>query len=269
MVTAERSAENFRKLLDPNRGRIVGITKSPDGRYVRMFGGMGGRSDGSKNRYYQRLPDLMDGGIYENIRTTVHDPNIQRGIAESTLYVAHKIRREWRGVSNAEVTDGLVASVAGGLEFRRALKVYDNEGPKNDHTPVIAVVVHKDGKRGWFGQILPIPINPEKSTYQVTPFGTESVNDLRFEPGDGYFTVTYDGSPGPEGKGDVIANRERPWWIPAAETLEGDLDNFWNHWHEGTKANLFGVEYEIGSERYTISGRSIHEGRSLAGSKRQ
>ena len=93
MITRESTHQTIDKLADPNRGRLVAVGISPDGRSARLFTGMGGRSAGSKNRYYQEVEDLNREPDY--VRTAVHDPTIQIGDPSATIYIAQRSRKGW------------------------------------------------------------------------------------------------------------------------------------------------------------------------------
>ncbi len=251
MVSTETSAENLAKLADPNRGRIVGIGLSEDGESYRLFTGMGGRSDGSKNRYYQRVTDLNGNGIY--IRTAVHDPSKQQGDPSATLYVAH---RSWNGchvASNGEQTDGISFALAFNIRFKDAHRKYKNEGPKNDYTPRITVALAEAPKRIYIGQIIPNPGNPVESYYKEFELFRSSTDCL--EPGLLVFTTTYDG------KGGTGANHDRPWKVALRGNLEQNMETLWNAWDPNTRANLVGKEVNKGSGRFHYAFRSIHPGR--------
>lgn len=252
MGLTESSAENLAKLSDPNRGRVVGVALSEDGTCFRLFAGMGGRSDGSKNRFYQTVFDLNGNGYY--IRTAVHNPDIQKGDPSATLYVAQRSWGGWHVASNGEQTEGIAISLAVGETFNKGQSLYRNEGPKNGYTARITVAAHENGESAYMGRIIPIEGNLAESIYEVYRFGKGSKFSLN--PGEGYFTATYDG------KGGLGANYDRPWKVLMTGSLEDNMDAIWESWDRNTRAGLVGKEIVRGSNRFTYSFRSIHPGRA-------
>jgi len=140
MTLIDRWQENFKALSAPYIGRIVIVGLSDDGRYWRLFTGMGGRSAGSNNRYYRLLPDLNGHGDY--VKTEVHDPALQKGDPSTTLYIAHRSRKGWHVASNGEQTEGLSIALALGASFEEAQRLYLNEGPQADFTARISAAVN-------------------------------------------------------------------------------------------------------------------------------
>lgn len=234
--------DNLSKLADPNRGRLVAVALSPNGRNFRLFTGMGGRSEASKNRYYQVLEDLNGNG--EFLKTAIYDYTKPGGDVLATLYVAQRSWGPWHVASNGEQTDGIGVALASGAHFERAQRQYQHEGPKNGNTPRITAAVNKDESYIWIGQILPDQDNLALSQYRGHRF--------HIVPGYGLFTATYDGKSGTD------ANYDNPWIFPVHKTLEEDMDEIWNTWDPNTKGNLSGKEIERGSGRFFYSLRSIH-----------
>lgn len=254
MISKEASLETIAKLSDPNRGRIVGVGKSADGKSVRLLAGMGGRSAGSKNRYYQRVADLNGNPDY--IRTAVHDPKLDTGNAAATLYVAQRSWRGWHVASNGEQTEGIAVAMAmtGSYGFKSGQELYNNEGEQNAYTSRITVACSEDRPRiAYMGKIVNIPETPKDSTYEVFLLGGY---DYPLGKSEAYMTTTYDGH------GGTDANREQPWGFLLHETLEEDMDAIWNNWHGDTRANLVGKEINLDTGEVTYSFRSIHEGRA-------
>jgi hypothetical protein len=260
-VTPEASAENLLKLSDYNRGRIVAASVSEDGNFVRLFTGMGGRSAGSKNREYRRVLDLNGNGEY--IRTVVHDPALQTGDPSATLYVAQRSWEDDHVAGNGEQVEGIAIALALGDEFRDGQSLYQNEGEKNGYTGRITVAFESVEDVIHVGRILPRTENPAKSEYEARYYRIahdDSIErDYAIYPGEGVYTVTYDG------KGGTAANYEEPWKILLPGSLEDNMDILWNAWknqdpEKETRANLVGKEIDRGSGRFTYAIRSIHPG---------
>ncbi len=259
MINKETSEANLQKLADPNRGRIVAVSLSADGEKYRLFTGMGGRSDGSKNRYYSIVSDMNGQGDY--VRTAVHDPNLQKGDPSATLYVAQRSWRGWHVASNGEQTEGIAFSLATGGGFADGQTLYKNEGQKNEYTARITVATHRLKDYAYIGKIVSKPESPDDSTYHVWKPELSS-ESMSLNPGEGYYTVTYDGTLDENGKPDTKPNYEDPWGILLPDSLEDALDAIWEKWHGETRANLVGKEIDRNTGLFTYSRRSIHEGRT-------
>lgn len=254
MISKETSAETLENLSHPNRGRIVAVGKSPDGQSFRLLAGMGGRSAGSKNRYYQQVADLNGNPDY--IRTAVHDLSGQTGDASATLYVAQRSWRGWHVASNGEQTEGIAVAMAmtGSYGFKSGQELYNNEGEQNAYTSRITVACSEDRPRiAYMGKIVSILETPEDSTYDVFLLGAY---DHPLGKSEAYMTTTYDGH------GGTDANREQPWGFLLHDYLEEDMDALWEAWDPNTRANLVGKQVSLYTGEVTYSFRSIHEGRA-------
>lgn len=251
MSYQESLEHNLATLADLNRGRLVIVGLSEEGNW-RLFTGMGGRSPESKNRYYQQLPDLNGHGDY--IRTTVHDPLLQQGDPQATLYIAQRGRDGWYVASNGEQTEGISIALALGKNFMDGQYLYGNEGKDNGYTSRISAAVRPDRHTAIMGKIVRQKLNPIDSFYKCYSIGKESLPDL--ESGEAYIIYTYDG------KGGLEPDEECPRKILLPGTLEESMDLIWNKWDPKTKAGLVGKEIERGSDRFKYSFRSIHPGRA-------
>lgn len=251
---------NLTTLADPNRGRfvIIGLSKE---RNWQIYTGMGGRSPGSKNRYYQELEDLNGYGNY--IRTAVHDLNLQQGDPSATLYIAQRDRKGWHVASNGEQTEGISIAIASGNNrsrwdeekdrFERGQRLYKNEGKKNAYTSRISAAVSYNENYAFMGEIVREQVDHENSQYRFYYLGAGAGTGLN--PRQAFIIYTYDG------KGGTDPDYEGPRRITLSGTLEENMDLIWNTWDSKTKAGLVGKEIERGSGRFTYSFRSIHEGR--------
>lgn len=256
MVPPEVSVESIARLSDPNRGRIVAVSLSPDARSYRLFTGMGGRSTGSKNRYYQPVEDLNGYGTC--IKTAVLDPSIQVGDPSATLYDAQRAWDGWHVASNGEQTIGIALALALDVPFDQVQRQYKNEGPKNDYTARITGAINPDYAYGYMGQIIRRPENHAESVYRTHLFWINPDIELELdqgyflEPGHGLLTATYDG------RGGTDPNYDHPWEVLLLGSLEENMDRLWNAWDPNTRANLVGKEIERESGRYIYAFRSIH-----------
>lgn len=252
MISKEASNANLQKLEDPNRGRLVFELNSYDGESYRLIDGMGGRSVGSKNRYYDFVPDLNNGG--EIVKTAVHDPELQVGNAAATLYTAIRGCGNLHVASNGEQTEGILISMALGTGFEAGQRLYKNERQQNGYTARITAALNRTLDFAYIGKITSIPENPDESTYEVWRPGIDA--SMSFNPGEGYFTSTYDG------KGDLGPNYEPPWGVLLRGNLEDNLDEIWSRWDPNTRGNLVGKEINKKTGEVKYARRSIHEGRA-------
>jgi len=251
MVSKEILEENFEFLSAPYIGRIVAVGLSEDGNAWRLFTGMGGRSAGSNNRYYRQLPDLNGHGDY--IKTEVHDPALQKGDPSTTLYVAHRSRRGWHVASNGEQTEGICIALALGRSFEEGQRLYRNEGPNADYTARITAAVHVNGSSAIMGKIVRNPQCFDESIYYSYYLGPGC--ELSLNPGEAYFTATYDG------KGGTDPDYLPPRKILLRGSLEESMDMLWNKWKHN-KAGLAGKEIDRMTGEFRYAFRSIHPGRA-------
>src|SRR5260221_8193084 len=148
LISPETSAENLAKLADPNRGRIVGIALSRDGRLLRFYTAMGGRSPESKNRIYIVNPDLNGNGPI--VQTDLFDHSQPTEHAAATLYIAQRAWNGWHAASNGDQTGYIASHMATAeqpfLGFLRGHNLFTHEGPKNLFTQRITVAANKRGR---------------------------------------------------------------------------------------------------------------------------
>jgi hypothetical protein len=268
-------------LSAPNRGRIVGVGLSEDGNSWRAYVGMGGRSPGSRNRFYDFLQDYYHGAF---IKTAVFDPNLDKGDPSKTIYEAYarrqvKDEREmgaiWDVFSNGAQTLDIAYFLVSSNDFNRGQKRWLNEGFETKFTSRITGAVCSTEDRAMMGRIVSKIEKPEDSdyfVYYITPDDrTGKDSDFVLKNGEIVVTTTYDGTHSiNNGKieANIDPNRDNPQklWLPG--NLEQSMDNIWTAWDadcekigiEETKANLLGIDIQRGSGRLTFAMRSIHPG---------
>ncbi|RJP46103.1 MAG: hypothetical protein C4584_02015 [Armatimonadetes bacterium] len=253
MAAVELEA-NLALLEKPNVGRLVIGGTSGDGNW-QLITGMGGRSTGSKNRFYLKLEDLSGHG--EIIRTSVHDMTKQTGDASMTLYTAHRQMRGYHVAGNGEQVDGICIASAVKDPFIHAFtdaqRLYTTEGPTADYTSRISAAVREGSHYMLMGRVEKNPECHAKSIYRRWVLGTV---ELPLKQGEVYLLTTYNGEGGTE------PNYNPPMKIPLRGTLEENMDLIWEVWDKNTRAGLCGKEIIRGSNRFTYSFRSIHSGRA-------
>lgn len=243
--------QNLESLSAPYIGRIVVVGLSEDGKWWRLFTGMGGRSAGSNNRYYRQLADLNGHGDY--VKTEVNDPALQKGDPSTTLYIAHRSRRGWHVASNGEQTEGISIALALGVSFEQAQRLYLNEGPSADYTARISAAVKVGEDFAIMGRIVRNPQCFAESIYNSYYIG--SGYELGLNPGEAYFITTYDG------RGGTDADYLPPRKILLPGSLEDSMDRLWGAWKQN-KAGLAGKEIQRESGVFRYAFRSIHAGRA-------
>lgn len=257
-MSAEFSPEaNLEALGMPNRGRLVVLALSETLDW-RLFAGMGGRSEGSKNRYYELLEDLNGHGPY--VRTAVHNPDLQKGEASTTLYVAQRQRGDWHVASNGEQTEGISIALAVGASFEAGQRLYQNEGPKADHTARVSAAANESLPWGLMGKIVRDPNDFAKSIYHVYTIGTlgEPIGpgDFQLAPGEAYYITTYCGD------GSTTPSYDEPLKIKLLGGLEDGMNLLWRAWSPDIQSGLVGKEIKNGTGELQYSFRSIHPGRA-------
>lgn len=249
--SSETRWTNLQKLQEPNSGRILISAITSESRFYWEIGGMGGRSEGSKNRYYKFRDHL--GRDLTNAKTEVHDEDLQKGKgpADATLYVAQGRFGNWDVASNGKQTEGVGEALAGGKSFEDGQNEYENEGPENDYTARITIATNYKTHEMILGKIVSKPDNPAESTYHTWRVGRE----LQPIYGGGYLIRTYDG------KGGLGANYEDPLPVLLPDDFEEAIDLIWQNWDPNTRGNLLGKEIDRLTGAFRYMARSIHEGR--------
>lgn len=236
---------NLEELSNSNKGRIAVVGKSEEGDW-RLFVGMGGRSAGSRNRYYQVVEDINGYGDY--IRTAVQEMSLQTGDPTTTLYIAHRQRCGWHVASNGEQTEGISVALALGLDFEQGQGLYITEGPKADYTARISTAVHENKDFALMGKIVRGLEDHSESLYQTYPL-------YDIQPGEAYWISTY------KGDGTTEPCYQPPKKILLPGSLEESMDLLWQAYSPDIKAGLVGKEIEKESKSFVYSFRSIHPGR--------
>lgn len=234
--------EGLEFLSQPYIGRLVIVGLGETG-HLRLITGMGGRSEGSNNRFYQLLEDRNKHGLL--VRTAVHDSSKQKGDPSTTLYTAHRHVRGVHVASNGEQTDGICYSMASGVPFSKIHELYETEGPDTDYTARITGVTFYENF--WF-QLGRVERDRDDHAKSVPKEWKTMIPNNR---GVGFLITTYNGEGGTE------PNYKDPLKVPLPGSLEDTMDLLWGTWTRN-RSGLCGKEVEQnGSNRFTFATRSI------------
>ena len=200
-------------------GRGIAVAKAPDGRQMFIGYFIMGRSENSRNRVFDPVPER--GGIC----TMAADP---AKLEDPSLIIYNPVLTLGRThiVTNGDQTDTIYDLMSQGKSFADALRTrtFEPDGP--NYTPRISAVVYADGSY-------------QMSILKSADGNGDSVQRYFFDypqpvAGEGRFIHTYrcDGSPIPSFAGE-----------PEHVRLMGDIDTFtrmvWNSLNEDNKVSLF------------------------------
>ena len=212
---------NLNEYLASNEypGRGIAVAMAPDGRQMFIGYFIMGRSENSRNRVFDPVPER--GGIC----TMAADP---AKLEDPSLIIYNPVLTLGRThiVTNGDQTDTIYDLMSQGKSFADALRTrtFEPDGP--NYTPRISAVVYADGSY-------------QMSILKSADGNGDSVQRYFFDypqpvAGEGRFIHTYrcDGSPIPSFAGE-----------PERVRLMGDIDTFtrmvWNSLNEDNKVSLF------------------------------
>ena len=199
-------------------GRGIAVAKAPDGRQMFIGYFIMGRSENSRNRVFDPVPER--GGIC----TMAADP---AKLEDPSLIIYHPVRQMGRGliVTNGNQTDTILEFLERGLPMEQALRTREFEPDGPNWTPRISGLLSPDGS---------YKLSILKS---ADPEGSACVRQTFEYPGQagvGHFLHTYvtDGSPIPTFQGE-----------PERVAIRGDIDAFtaelWENLNPQNKISLF------------------------------
>ena len=224
---------NLNEYLASNEypGRGIAVAMAPDGRQMFIGYFIMGRSENSRNRVFDPVPER--GGIC----TVAADP---AKLEDPSLIIYNPVLTLGKThiVTNGDQTDTIYDLMSQGKSFADALRTRTFEPDAPNYTPRISGVVRlKDG----FSYQLSILKSANGNPDSVQRFFFDYAQP---ESGVGRFIHTYrcDGSPIPSFEGE-----------PTPVTIEGDLEAFtssvWESLNEDNKVSLFTrfIDLETGS----------------------
>ena len=212
-------------------GRGIAVAMAPDGRQMFIGYFIMGRSENSRNRVFDPVPER--GGIC----TMAADPD---KLEDPSLIIYNPVLTLGKThiVTNGDQTDTIFDLMSQGKSFADALRTRTFEPDAPNYTPRISGVVRlKDG----FSYQLSILKSANGNPDSVQRFFFDYAQP---ESGVGRFIHTYrcDGSPIPSFEGE-----------PTPVTIKGDLEAFtssvWESLNEDNKVSLFTrfIDLETGS----------------------
>ena len=177
---------NLNEYLASNEypGRGIAVAMAPDGRQMFIGYFIMGRSENSRNRVFDPVPER--GGIC----TIAADP---AKLEDPSLIIYHPVREMGRGliVTNGDQTD----TICEHGDFRRGLMTREYEPDEPNWTPRISAIMHEDGS-------FELSILKRKDGRCLREFFCYEGCD----EGKGYFISTYqgDGNPLPTFAGEPM-----------------------------------------------------------------
>ena len=211
---------NLNEYLASNEypGRGIAVAMAPDGRQMFIGYFIMGRSENSRNRVFDPVPER--GGIC----TVAADP---AKLEDPSLIIYHPVREVGRGliVTNGDQTDTILEFLERGLPMEQALRTREFEPDGPNWTPRISGLLSPDGS---YKLSILKSADAEGSTCARQTFEYPAL------PGLGHFLHTYvcDGNPIPTFQGE-----------PERVAIEGDIDTFtaqlWDNLNPDNKISLF------------------------------
>jgi len=217
----QRLEELLRKNSYPGRGIVIGMSEDGSRSVILYF--IMGRSENSRNRFFERTPD--------GIRTKAHDP---KKLTDPSLVIYNPVRvLDGRTiVTNGDQTDTIHDYLVNGQDFRDALLTREFEPDEPNYTPRISGLVELDGsyRLSILKRVAGKPALCERLFYEYP-------NPI---PGEGHFISTYkgDGTPLPSFKGEPIT-------IKIPNGLEPFVDSVWDALNSDNKISLYAREAVI------------------------
>ena len=222
---------NLNEYLAANEypGRGIAVAKAPDGRQMFIGYFIMGRSENSRNRVFDPVPER--GGICTMAAdpAKLEDPSLIIYNPVLTLGKTHI-------VTNGDQTDTIFDEMSRGKSFADALRTRTFEPDEPNYTPRISAVVYADGSY-------------QMSILKSADGNGESVQRYFFDypqpvAGEGHFISTYvkNGAPIPSFAGEPLR--------VAIDTNDADkfADKLWVSLNEDNKVSLFvrSIELETG-----------------------
>ena len=211
---------NLNEYLAANEypGRGIAVAKAPDGRQMFIGYFIMGRSENSRNRVFDPVPER--GGIC----TMAADP---AKLEDPSLIIYHPVRQMGRGliVTNGDQTDTILEFLKQGLPMEQALRTREFEPDGPNWTPRISGLLGPNGS--YKLSILKAADGTGRRCLRQT-------FEYPGQPGTGHFLHTYagDGDPLPSFAGE-----------PEQVAVEGDIDSLasavWDALDEANRISLF------------------------------
>lgn len=210
-------------------GRGIAIAKSPDGAKIFIGYWIMGRSENSRNRVFDPIPER--GGI----ETRAADP---AKLADPSLIIYNPVLTLGKThiVTNGDQTDTIFDMLCAGHSFEDALRTRTFEPDAPNYTPRISGIVYADGSY-------------QLSILKSADGNGESVQRYFFDypqpvAGEGHFISTYkcNGNPIPSFDGE-------PLRFACADSIQAFAAGLWSNLNDDNKVSLFArvIDLESGS----------------------
>ena len=226
---------NLNEYLASNEypGRGIAVAMAPDGRQMFIGYFIMGRSENSRNRVFDPVPER--GGICTMAAdpAKLEDPSLIIYNPVLTLGKTHI-------VTNGDQTDTIYEGMDKQLTFEQSLRTREFEPDGPNYTPRISGIMHiENGKYNYAMSILKSDNGNPDSCLRFT-YAYE--NPL---PGEGRFIHTYmhDGNPLPSFQGE-------PKLVEIPDDMDAFTDMLWNSLNEDNKVSLFVRFIDIETGKY-------------------
>ena len=203
-------------------GRGIAVAMAPDGRQMFIGYFIMGRSENSRNRVFDPIPER--GGIC----TVAADPD---KLEDPSLIIYNPVLTLGKThiVTNGDQTDTIFDEMSRGRSFADALRTrtFEPDGP--NYTPRISGILHlENGSYNYAMSILKSNDGDPDSCHRYT-FAYENP-----KAGQGHFIHTYmhDGDPLPSFEGE-------PKLVEISDDMDAFTDMLWNSLNEDNKVSLF------------------------------
>ena len=226
---------NLNEYLASNEypGRGIAVAMAPDGRQMFIGYFIMGRSENSRNRVFDPVPER--GGIC----TVAADP---AKLEDPSLIIYNPVLTLGKThiVTNGDQTDTIYEGMDKQLTFEQSLRTREFEPDGPNYTPRISGIMHiENGKYNYAMSILKSD-NGNPDSCQRFTYAYE--NPL---PGEGRFIHTYmhDGNPLP-------SFQVEPKLVEIPDDMDAFTDMLWNSLNEDNKVSLFVRFIDIETGKY-------------------
>ena len=235
---------NLNEYLASNEypGRGIAVAMAPDGRQMFIGYFIMGRSENSRNRVFDPVPER--GGIC----TIAADP---AKLEDPSLIIYNPVLTLGKThiVTNGDQTDTIYEGMDKQLTFEQSLRSREFEPDGPNYTPRISGIMHiENGKYNYAMSILKSDNGNPDSCLRFT-YAYE--NPL---PGEGRFIHTYmhDGNPLPSFQGE-------PKLVEIPDDMDAFTDMLWNSLNEDNKVSLFVrfIDIETGNYETKIVNKNV------------
>ena len=226
---------NLNEYLAANEypGRGIAVAKAPDGRQVFIGYFIMGRSENSRNRVFDPVPER--GGIC----TIAADP---AKLEDPSLIIYNPVLTQGKThiVTNGDQTDTIYDLMDKQYTFEQALRTREFEPDAPNYTPRISGILHfENGDFNYAMSILKSNNgNPDSCNRYTYAYSNPAA-------GEGRFIHTYmgDGNPLPSFEGEPVL-------VDIPDDIDKFADTVWNSLNEENKVSLFIRYINVADQTY-------------------